>query len=240
MNLLIDMGNSRVKWRLRQSNLQLAAGGAEYAEGWQWLVEISAVHQVEHVWVASVAGTEREGSLNAALAELQIPAARYAKPAPDAGGVRCGYADCQTLGVDRWLAMVAARSLIDGAVVVVDSGSAITADVVTDAGDHLGGWIGPGVHLMRRSLAGKSGVLAAALAKPYCASCAPGVTTQSAIDSAITVMGCGLIDAALRRAGNCTLILSGGDASVWQEFYPEARLEAELVFIGLEHYFAAP
>lgn len=239
MKLLIDMGNSRVKWRLKERELTLAAGAASYAEGWQWLVEISAVHAVQAVWVSSVAGAEREQAFSAALAELNLPEAAFAHTQAQASGLSCAYADCSRLGVDRWLAMLGARFAVAGPLAVVDSGTAITVDVVTAQGEHQGGWIGPGVQLMRRALAGESGALVGALSEPYQVQLMLGHSTRTAIDGAITMMGRGLIDAALAQAEpGVTLLLTGGDALHWQQAYPDAQVLPELVFSGLERYFA--
>lgn len=64
-------------------------------------------------------------------------------------GVRNGYADYQRLGMDRWLAIIGAYQLARGACLVLDLGTAITADYVNAAGEHLGGYICPGLPLMR-------------------------------------------------------------------------------------------
>ena len=69
-----------------------------------------------------------------------------------AGGVTCGYDKPSRLGVDRWLAMVAAYNKHHQAVLVIDAGSAVTLDVVDQNGFHLGGYILPGTSLMVESL----------------------------------------------------------------------------------------
>ena len=50
-----------------------------------------------------------------------------------------------TLGVDRWLACLAAHRTYQQDVVVIDAGTAITLDIVTSNGIHLGGYIIPGI-----------------------------------------------------------------------------------------------
>jgi type III pantothenate kinase len=74
-------------------------------------------------------------------------------------GLTCGYEDPARLGVDRWMALIAARARHRGAICVVDCGTAVTVDAVTRQGAHLGGVIFPGIHLMRLSLAGETGSL---------------------------------------------------------------------------------
>jgi type III pantothenate kinase len=66
--------------------------------------------------------------------------------------VRVAYSEPSRLGVDRWLALVAARELVAGSCLIVDAGTAATFDLLLADGTHLGGLILPGVHMMRESL----------------------------------------------------------------------------------------
>ncbi|ROQ18770.1 type III pantothenate kinase [Gallaecimonas pentaromativorans] len=63
-------------------------------------------------------------------------------------GVTSAYAEPQRLGVDRWLAMLAAFNEAKGACLVLDIGTAATADLIDNNGQHLGGWIAPGFQMM--------------------------------------------------------------------------------------------
>ncbi len=67
-------------------------------------------------------------------------------------GVTIRYSDPSRLGVDRWLAMLAAHAASTKACLVVDCGTALTIDKLTASGEHCGGYIIPGLALMRRSL----------------------------------------------------------------------------------------
>ena len=66
--------------------------------------------------------------------------------------MRTAYRDPAQLGVDRWLAALAAFAAERSAVCVIDAGTALTVDIVDDSGLHLGGLIAPGPELMRESL----------------------------------------------------------------------------------------
>ncbi len=239
MNLLIDMGNSRVKWRLWQDSLTLDSGVAAYASDscWRWLEGIREVPA--RVLVSSVAGVEAEQQLSYQLQTLSLPAPEFAATQPSACGVRCGYRDYRTLGVDRWLALLAAHAKTGQGCVMVDSGTAMTVDLLASDGNHQGGFIGPGLGLMRRSLAAESRALAAALREPYSQVEGPGRDTRSAIDGALGAMGCGLIDRAVALLPEVPLVLTGGDAQVWASMYERALVYPELVFDGLVRYFAA-
>ena len=71
---------------------------------------------------------------------------------PKAAGVTTNYDDITKLGVDRWLAALAGYGLTNDTVAVVDAGTALTIDYVSDEGIHLGGSIAPGLNLMLDSL----------------------------------------------------------------------------------------
>ena len=69
-------------------------------------------------------------------------------------GVHFAYEDISRLGVDRCLAMIGAYHLVGSGVLVIDCGSAITADLVNGSGEHIGGFILPGVRMLESSLLG--------------------------------------------------------------------------------------
>ena len=63
-----------------------------------------------------------------------------------------GYRDPERLGVDRWLALIAARERSKQPTVIVDAGSACTIDLLDSEGRHLGGYILPGLTAMGEAL----------------------------------------------------------------------------------------
>ncbi len=236
MNLLIDMGNSRLKWQLREGGRLCDSGVVDYEGGFAWLTALNGA--IVRVLVACVASQARRQSLIAALCEYGLPEAEFAVTRERAAGVICGYKDHSALGVDRWLALLGARALGDGPWVVVDSGTALTVDLLDHSGVHLGGYIAPGLSLMRRALACESEALGAVLAQEaFAGGAGAGVDTRSAIDNAIFSMGRGLISDALARLDKAGLLLAGGDASVWLRAFPAARRVDGLVFDGLERCF---
>lgn len=157
--LLVDLGNSR--WKIA-----IAAGGrltdvnvGEYQETdrLRRLLEAARPH-VGEVWVASVADGSRTRSwLDVLRGSLQLPhhLVSATDPMPN---VRSGYIVPGQLGVDRLLAMVAARARSSRALCVVDAGTAITVDFVDADGGHLGGFILPGLQLFRDSLLARTSI----------------------------------------------------------------------------------
>lgn len=67
-------------------------------------------------------------------------------------GISTRYTNPRTLGSDRWLALIAARNEFNQALCVIDCGTAVTIDVLSDSGMHIGGLISPGITTARHSL----------------------------------------------------------------------------------------
>lgn len=155
MKLLLDIGNSRIKWALADGRglqpMQAAAYSREQFANW-CNDHLAALPVPDAVRVANVAGDTIAGALDQWCHEhwRLIPA--YAVTAREAGGVRNGYDNISEMGVDRWLAMVAARQLYTEPVCVISCGTAITVDAVDANGEHLGGLILPGPVLMQSLL----------------------------------------------------------------------------------------
>lgn len=155
MKLLLDIGNSRAKWAWLEG-LALCDPGAAAHGGGLVAPVIDAICQAGHapdeILVASVAAPQVTSEVLAALQVRLVAAARVAESEREAAGVRNGYRQPAQLGVDRWLAMLAAYNRHHGPVCVVDAGTALTIDFIDKNGDHHGGLIIPGLALMRQSL----------------------------------------------------------------------------------------
>jgi type III pantothenate kinase len=154
MMLLIDIGNTRIKWAVLENgeltNQQAVAHATWSAE--ECAGAFSKLPRPTRVLVSNVGG-ERIGTIvrDVALARFGVEAEFIASTA-EAAGVRNAYPEPWKLGVDRWLAMIAAHGMYQRAVCVVSIGTAATIDAVDATGRHLGGLIVPGPDLMVESL----------------------------------------------------------------------------------------
>jgi type III pantothenate kinase len=127
----------------------------------------------------------------------------------DGFGVRNAYRQPEKLGVDRWLALVAARQDLQP-VCVVDCGTAITLDLLDGEGQHLGGLICPGLTLMKQALSDGTQALAFD-GREFALK--PADFTEAAIDSGTLFAAIGLVEAVLaRQPEGFKIILTGGDA----------------------------
>lgn len=152
--LLVDIGNSRVKWARAAGGVLGVQRAAEYAR-WSaddWRSALFGQAPVERVFVASVAGESSLTALDAAARAATGRGIDRVATQREAGGVVNGYAQPELLGVDRWLAAIGGYQLVRGACVVADVGTAATVDVIGPGGRHHGGYIVPGPRLMVGSL----------------------------------------------------------------------------------------
>ena len=160
VDLLLDIGNSRVKWRAGE--LQDLAGfpapAGDIATTCESLWGALPVGRVALANVRTDALAERLCSWVAARWGLQ--AVRIRAQA-QAAGVRCGYAEPERLGADRWAAIVAAHRRAGGAALAVCCGTATTIDWVDHRGHHRGGLILPGQALMYEAFFRRTGLPAA-------------------------------------------------------------------------------
>jgi type III pantothenate kinase len=153
--------------------------------------------------------------------------------------VRCGYQDPAQLGVDRWMAIIAAHGISRDGVCVVDCGTATTLDVVDGRGRHLGGYILPGMTMMRRILLKETAMKPGKEATRFMEW---GNSTASCIDLGIRQSVVSLVEQSVERlqaAGVCDpgVVLTGGACSLIK---PYLQLTYEhrdaLVLEGMETF----
>lgn len=242
MILELDCGNSFIKWRV----LNTAAGGL-FAEGVvdsdQSLVDSLLAFDglsLRNCRLVSVRTGEETEALTQILEQTFGVSVVCAKPASEMSGVRNGYDDYERLGLDRWLAMLGGFHLAAGACLILDFGTAVTADFIDANGEHLGGFICPGLPLMRNQLRTHTrniryGDLAAERALT---SYAPGRSTAEAVERGCSLMlrGFVLTQMELARsywAEGFTVFITGGDSGLVADVVPGARIVPDLVFVGL-------
>ena len=152
MDLLLDAGNTRLKWGLRDGAGWRGQGAVALGALDELAGVLEAAGSIRRVLGANVAGAEVAARLAGLLAGRAL-APLWIAPTASAFGVHNRYVDPARLGADRWAALVGARALHGAAALVVTSGTATTADVLDGEGVFQGGVILPGLDLMRSSLA---------------------------------------------------------------------------------------
>jgi type III pantothenate kinase len=248
MILELDAGNTRIKWRLREQKdgktWHKIAEDSVFAEQKVPSVFIELGKQLEklpmtdidRMLVATVRGEGFKTVFSSVMTEKWHLQPEYASVSAECAGVRNGYEDVTRLGVDRWLALVAAYAQTQAACCIVDCGTTITVDLVAADGRHLGGYIVPGLHLMRDALAARSKALSTAQVAWEAAT--PGASTLAAVHNGILAMALGFlrdIHQQDEQAGRkVEWFLTGGDAqSLATHLDWSCRLIPDLVMDGL-------
>ena len=242
MILELDCGNSLIKWRVQRG---VAAAGSQggVVDSDERLLEVLreiADLSLQGCRLVSVRSDAETSALVAALkAEFGVEVC-CAQPSLQLAGVRNGYDEYARLGLDRWLAVVGAYQLERGACLVLDLGTAVTSDLVTADGEHLGGYICPGLPLMRNQLRTHTRRIRYddAAAELAMHSLQPGRATVEAVERGCALMLRGFVLTQVELARECLgekfgVYLTGGDASLVREVLPQARQVSDLVFVGL-------
>lgn len=250
--LLIDIGNTRIKWARfdgKRVGRQSAAvhsgwGGEDYARR-----VIGSGRALDRILVVSVAGARVNRSLTLAARRARAPAPEFVISQRRAGGVTSGYLEPWRLGVDRFVAAIGAYHLSKGrAVCVVGVGTAMTIDLVDAKGRHRGGAIIPAPTLMVDSLLNNTdGIRRRAQGGARGGNSLFGRSTRAAIVQGSRYAAAALIDRAVGEAralvrGRAPLLmLTGGGATTVQPLVRSACLSVpDLVLQGLAALCAEP
>lgn len=230
--LVVDVGNSRMKWGLRGPRGWVAQGavsnqdiGSLAVRDWQNLERPTRAVGV------NVAGEAARVRVEGQIARWRLTM-EWQHASPQAGGVANRYTNPAQLGADRWASLVAARrrEMARGALprpaIVVNAGTAVTIDALDGDGAFRGGLIVPGIHLMLQSLADNTAGLRVT----------PGAfqdfptSTPDALRSGALQAVCGAVEQMrgklAREGGEVVCYLAGGGA---QEIAPQLLAPLERV-----------
>jgi type III pantothenate kinase len=223
MILVIDVGNTRLKWAWLTStglsDQQAVVHRDAKPDVWAGALFHSA-QRPSRVLVSNVAGPEMAKTLAHLTKKSFKVEAEVVTATAESHGLTNGYLDPTLLGADRWLALIGAWTRTQSAVCVVDAGTAVKVDSVDAQGQHLGGLIAPGIHMMREALMNKTSDIAKAAAQS--SSSLAGVlanNTITAISRGAVFAVAGMADRAAEvigpNAGKAPkLLITGGDASL--------------------------
>ena len=238
--LLIDAGNTRIKWARVEADRLIP--GVPFAIRPDLPPEIKAawdgLEKPLGVALSNVAGEQVEADIMSFIRCRWSLEPFVAQSQSSGFGVTSGYRDPEKLGVDRWLALVAARKRSHQPTVIVDAGSACTIDLLDAAGRHLGGHILPGTTAMGHALAnGTHQIQYVKMTNSICLD--PGRDTLAGISSGALLALVGAIervvsDHEVSGFHNPSLLMTGGDAKNLADLlrYP-AQTASHLVLEGL-------
>jgi type III pantothenate kinase len=241
MILLLDLGNTRMKWALLEGG-HFRPGGSVHHDG-EDLTILAA-----HVWTdirsprrvvaCNVAGPARGGAIATWMEGRWKIKPEFIRASAQQCGVTNAYSEPERLGADRWAALIAVNSHFARPACIIDCGTAITLDVLNQRGRHLGGMIVPGLHLMEQSVTAKAsevrinegGVGAVASLAD---------NTSDAVRNGILTMATAMVDKMLdtlagSQGAEMACVITGGDAArILPHVAPQALYEPDLVLKGL-------
>ncbi len=143
MNLLVDVGNTKIKYAT------FLGGNVERLD----VAEVSTrIKEFDNIVISKV---REHSEIDEIIQQAEHHNTKiiYATVEASKNGVTCGYENTKNLGIDRWLAVLGASSKFHHEdLVVVDAGTAMTVDLVSAQKKHLGGWIIPGLALMKEAI----------------------------------------------------------------------------------------
>ena len=237
MILELDVGNSRIKWRLLAAG-DLAVVKAGHVPGFDELQRVTELDAaITLARMCSVRGGDVNRRLEDWIRAKYSVALVQASVTQSCGGVTNQYADVSRLGIDRWLAMLAAYRRAGGACMVIDSGTALTIDVVDAQGLHLGGHIIPGLRLMRGSLESNTAIRLSDNYSAYSQSLGHS-TDEAVFNGTVTALLATIKQQSesLARVGDVEIYFAGGDAELLHGLAGLDRSEivTSLVFDGLD------
>ncbi|GEK10579.1 type III pantothenate kinase [Pseudoalteromonas peptidolytica] len=229
MKLLIDVGNTAVKYAVAdEDNIRVVK-----ENDIEW-------HKITSIICSQVGKGTNLQAINSRAAEFAIPL-EQAYVSSARAGVTCAYPAFQNLGIDRWLTVLAAHALYPTQdVIVIDSGTATTVDVVTAQGQHLGGWIVPGLDLMTTSITARAERVFCDDNTPFLAEFAKN-TPEAVKNGALAAM-IGLVQSAKLQLDNksALVLCTGGYGKLIKQHVDLAVFDDLLVFKGLLVWWKNP
>ena len=240
MKLLLDIGNSSVNWAM-EDNLRFENEGAfsyqkDHIEH-SLQENLSSLQTPTEILLANVAGQDVYTQLDNWVHQYWQRQIWQPRVSAQLNGLKNSYIDTQQLGLDRWLAMLAAWDKYQSALCIVDCGSALTIDSIDDGGNHMGGYIVPGIELMQQALIMNTARIKVSINK--IASLEYANNTQAAINNGAFLATVSMIDRVVNNMQNVlhtppTCIISGGMAELINPLLKEPfKYEPNLVLNGL-------
>lgn len=238
MKLVVDIGNTRCKWALAAHGKLHETGVMDRVDDPDWVERLPGA-QAGAIVAASVA---QPGALEAlrGYAVRRGIGLHVARSSARCGALSNAYSEPERLGVDRWMACIAAQAEGADSVLVADAGTALTLDFVDRLIDgqarHCGGLITPGVATMRGALRRETQLRPSGDQVAATWLCRD---TDSAIASGTLRSLVSLLDAAVRDLAPARLLLTGGDAGLLAPYLADAwQQRPYLVMEGLALYAA--
>jgi type III pantothenate kinase len=232
MRILVDAGNTSTKWQLRSSSDAVAGGQGDLRALRDWVAVLDDSKQYA-VAVSCVKDDSYAHEIGRAFESLSSTTLHFVKSSATFAGVRNAYDEPQRLGVDRWLALLAIKARGENSAVIIDVGTACTIDVLEN-GQHLGGYIFPGMALARDAMVANTDKIR--FSEQPEPSTSLGTNTASCVLSGVWLTLLASCQSVIDRFPNATVYLTGGSAPELVALGLDAQRVDGLVFDGLDFW----
>jgi len=232
MILQVDAGNTRVKWRLKdpEDDSSRCDTACSVAIKDDFEAELkSLAGRVTQVQLSSVSNQEKLLELFEKYFE-GVPVL-VAATQVEQQGLKNSYVQPEKMGVERWLAMLAAWNHYKSGLIVVDAGTALTIDVVDDLGEHQGGYILPGYSLTISILMVSTSDVHHQMLEEDAISL--GKETSECVQHGVVRQMMEVIKAVQSDYAKFHLVLSGGDAEMLASYFQQKDMWPNIVHDGL-------
>ena len=238
MYLLIDIGNTRIKWQHRDDKNIIASNSISVEEFMD--LDFSSIESIEKIIVSNVNHSVVLDKIREILAAFKCP---IIEALTDSNEYLVNdYEDNKTLGVDRWMAAMGAWKLYQRPLLIINAGTAITIDLIDldqkDKAHFRGGMILPGIAISLGILNNNTNLINTEIGK----SKYPSLNTKDAVTTGIMTSIQGAVNLVCRKLpSSLPILLTGGDANLIYEQAEEdwksrIKLENDLIFEGLMFY----
>ena len=238
MYLLIDIGNTRIKWQHRDEKNIIASNSIIVEEFMD--LDFSSIKSIEKIIVSNVNHSVVLDKIKEILAVFKCPIIEASTISNDY--LVNDYEDTKTLGVDRWMAAMGAWKLYQRPLLIINAGTAITIDLIDldskDKAHFKGGMILPGIAISLGILNNNTNLIDTEIGQSQY----PSLNTKDAVTTGIMTSIQGAVNLVCRKLpSSLPILLTGGDANLIYEQAEEdwksrIKLENDLIFEGLMFY----
>lgn len=242
MILLVDIGNSRIKWAIYHKEQFRFGGATSYTNGLTaslFLKLWAELPRPEHIWISSVVGEKTHWILKRWTHQRWQRTAQFAKTTSTFAGLSNAYDSPEQLGVDRWLGLAKIWQAHQSAFCLISAGTAMTVDVVNAQGQHQGGYIIPGLNMMQDILVSNTFGCCLDPARALSEQQALANNTHDAITAGTQVLFSGFLKAVKDTLHTQfetlpTIWITGGNAKQVEHLWKgPIVLQPDLVLLGL-------
>ena len=230
-SLLLDLGNSKIKWR--HSETEQSGIAKDSNDLWQQCAQLAPAQQIIG---CAVACPTLQNQIDQCFSAQWQTSPRWLKVSRHALGIHNHYQHLHQQGADRWAAVLGAQMHFPHQnILVISAGTALVIDSLTAEGDYLGGTIAPGLGLMKAALHQATARLPLAQGQYV----AFPQSTHDAIETGCIRAILGAIEhakavLALQHTPIAKIIIFGGDAAVLQALLNDQAIAVDnLVLDGL-------